>query len=185
MAAEQPDYEIIATHGGAAELRRYGAMIVAETVVEGDARSARSAGFAPLADYIFAKSRGGEPIAMTAPVTQTPAREIPMTAPVTQSARAGGDWAIRFIMPSGYAMETLPEPGPGVTLREIGPRVMAAIRFSGTAPDDMLAEKTEQLLAVMEEAGWRPAGQPVFAYYDAPYVPGFLRRNEVMIPVAD
>ena len=75
----------------------------------------RFEGFGPLADYIFAKDRAGEKIAMTAPVTQAPREKIAMTAPVaaqrsqriamtapvsaTRSATAG--YRITFTMPEG------------------------------------------------------------------------------------
>ena len=34
-------------------------------------------------------------------------------------------------------------------------------------------------------AGLAPAGPPVYARYDPPWTPWFLRRNEVLVPLAD
>ena len=66
---EEPDYRALATDGDF-QVRDYPAITVAETVVEGPRRQALSDGFNVLADYIFAKSREGEKLAMSVPVMQ-------------------------------------------------------------------------------------------------------------------
>ncbi len=167
---ETPSYSLVERQEPI-ELRDYPALRVAEVVREGDRGSAVSAGFRPLATYIFAREREGEPIAMTAPVTQTPVEE--------------GEWRVRFIMPEAYSLEDLPEPaGRGdVALRELEARRMAAIRFSGRADDRSIQRQEDRLRAWMAERGLEAAGPPVYAYYDDPLTPGFLRRNEVLIPV--
>ncbi|MEI8178109.1 heme-binding protein, partial [Aestuariivirga sp.] len=63
-------YEVLQADG-AIELRAYPPLIVAEVIRTGSRDQAVRAGFGPLARYIFAQERGGEKIAMTAPVTQT------------------------------------------------------------------------------------------------------------------
>jgi hypothetical protein len=35
----------------------------------------------------------------------------------------------------------------------------------------------------MAEQGQTPVGDPVYARYDAPFVPWFWRRNEIWMPV--
>jgi hypothetical protein len=61
---------------------------------------------------------------------------------------------------------------------------MAAIRFSGNGSARDLALMEARLRDWMTGQGLMPAGEAEFAFYDAPMVPGPLRRNEVLIPVA-
>ncbi len=180
---EEPSFQRLFADGPF-EIREYAPTILAETTVEGDAVTSRFAGFGPLADYIFAKDRKGEEIAMTAPVTQAPRETIAMTAPVTQQSRAG-TWTVGFTMPAGYTMQTLPRPAnPDVTLVEQRARRMAVLSFSGTAGDDRMKSAQEELMAHVARAGLRTSGEPVFAFYDPPWTLAFLRRNEVMIEIA-
>ncbi|MCF1184008.1 heme-binding protein [Marichromatium gracile] len=183
---ETPDYRVV-ERDETIEIRDYPALIVAEVRREGDRRAALSAGFGPLAGYIFAKEREGESVSMTAPVTQTPADEpIAMTVPVTQTPTdAAGQWAVRFIMPARYDLDSLPAPaGETVRLRALEPRRVAAIRFSGRATDALIAEQESRLRAWLETRGLAVAGAPTYAYYNDPLTPGFLRRNEVMLELA-
>jgi hypothetical protein len=181
---ETPDYRVV-EGDGAFEIRDYPALVVAETTRSGERREALSTGFGPLARYIFAKERGGEKIAMTAPVTQQRPEKIAMTAPVTQSPTGDGDWSVRFIMPSGYSLDALPEPGTSdVRLLEVPARRRAAVRFSGSTTDAAIAEQEAALRAWMSARGLIPEGPAVYAYYNDPFTPGFLRRNEVMIDIA-
>ena len=138
---EEPSFSVRFDEGDF-EIRDYAAIINAETTVRGNAWDARFQGFGPLADYIFAKERDGEEIAMTAPVMQAPRDKIAMTAPVTQqSSGSGEEWVITFTMPSHYTMETLPAPAnPDVRLVEVPARTMGVLTFTGLATDaDMRA----------------------------------------------
>jgi hypothetical protein len=178
---EKPAYKV-AAQDGAFELRDYPALVVAEVTTQGDRKSAVNAGFRPLANYIFAKERTGAAIPMTAPVTQQ--REtIAMTAPVTQS-RTGeaGTWTIRFIMPSKYTIDTLPKPaGSQVRLQQVPAMQRAALRFSGVASDELIAEQEPLLRAWVKARGLTAVEPPVYAYYNDPFTPGPLRRNEVIL----
>ena len=106
-----------------------------------------------------------------------------MTAPVGQE-RVGGTWRITFLTPSTYTLETLPEPlDSSVTLGETAGQLMAAIRYSGTWGRERYEKRKAQLLEWIQNRGLRPTGEPVFARYNPPFMPWFLRRNEVLIPV--
>ncbi len=185
MAIEKAKYQALESEGDF-ELRRYEPSIVAETLVDGEFDGVANEGFRRLVAYINGKNRKKASISMTAPVTQEAGSEkISMTAPVGQE-KAGGSWRITFLMPSEYTMETLPEPlDERVVLREVPGRRMAAIRYSGTWSRKRYEEKRALLMAWVEKRGWRPVGNPVWARYDPPFMPWFLRRNEILIAVED
>ena len=185
---EQAAYRI-ASVDGAIEIRDYPAQIVAEVSRTGARVDAVSAGFGPLAAYIFARERGGGTIPMTAPVTQR--REpIAMTAPVTQTpaatppagSGAADAWVVRFVMPAKFTLESLPRPaGSEVALRTLPAIRRAAIRFSGVATDQSIAEADARLRQWLSGKGLRVSGPPTYAYYNAPFTPGPLRRNEIWL----
>ncbi|NIM99543.1 MAG: heme-binding protein, partial [candidate division Zixibacteria bacterium] len=137
-----------------------------------------------LFEYISGNNRKRQSIPMTAPVSQeTSSEKIPMTAPVNQE-RVGSKWRITFLMPFKYSMETLPEPlDPRVELKIVHGRLMATLRYSGTWSRDRYKDKEGHLMSIIEERGLKPVGEPVFARYNPPFTPWFLRRNEVLIPV--
>lgn len=184
MAIEEPAFTVSAKEG-AIELRAYAPMIVAEVTVTGERDRAINQGFRLLADYIFGNNAPNAKIEMTAPVTQAPAgQNIAMTAPVTQTG-GGNEWVVRFVMPGEYSLQTLPAPNnPAVRLLEAPGARMAAIRFSGLAGGETLARKTAELEGYIAANGLRAAGPATFAFYDPPWTLPFLRRNEVLIPIA-
>ena len=183
MAVEEPGFETVVTDG-AFEVRDYPSLVVAEVTVSGEQREAANAGFRLLAAYIFGGNTGKASIAMTAPVAQEPAGEkIAMTAPVTLTPSAE-EWVVRFTMPGSYTLETLPEPNdPKVRLRETPPARFAVVRFSGVARPDLVAAKTADLAAWMAKRNLRGTGAASLAQYNPPWTPGFMRRNEVMVPL--
>jgi effector-binding domain-containing protein len=184
MATEEPKYQVL-ERSGDFELRLYQPYIEAETLVEGDFNEVGNEGFRRLFDYIQGKNRKKQDIPMAAPVTQEAASEkIPMTAPVGQEKTAG-KWRITFVMPSSYTMSTLPEPlDPRITLVEIPGRLMAVHRYSGTWDKERYEAKEHELREFIKEKGLKIAGETLWARYNPPFAPWFLRRNEVMIPVA-
>ena len=169
MGTEQPRYRVLETFDGA-ELREYEPQLVAEAEVSGSLETAGNAGFRVLAGYIFGRNRGR--------------RRIPMTAPVTQTGE-GARWVLRFGMPSGYSLETLPEPlEPSVRFRVVPARRVAALRYSGTWSERRYHEHVALLREAMVARGLRATGEPEWARYNPPMLPWFLRRNEILIEVA-
>ncbi len=167
QTVETPAYQIEAAQG-AFEVRNYPAMVAAQVERTGNRGAAVRAAFSPLAGYIFAKDRPGEKIAMTAPVTQEPDEN---------------GWVVSFIMPAGRSIADLPVPAGDVTLVDIPPRRMAAIKFSGRWTDDRFKRHADQLAAWIDAQGLKMVGDLEFAYYNDPFTPGFMRRNEVMVEV--
>jgi hypothetical protein len=182
-AIEEPQYTVVRQHDGI-EVRRYAPYVVAEVVVPGPADAAGNQGFRILAAYIFGKNKGDRRIPMTAPVTQTPEpRTIAMTAPVTQTATDAG-YVIQFTMPAEFTLDTLPEPlDPQVRLKEVPGGLFAVIRYSGTWSEGNYSEHLAELRQGVEAAGIRTRGEPIYSRYDAPFVPWFMRRNEIWLQV--
>jgi hypothetical protein len=122
----------VASRLGPVEIRQYGPRIAAETVVDADEVAARSAGFRRLAGYIFGGNRSRSRIGMTAPVAQSASQKIEMTAPVAQARDASGRWAVRFFMPPGSTMQTLPvQNDPTVQHVNLPAAAMAVLRLTG------------------------------------------------------
>ncbi len=180
---ERATYTVLLAQGNF-EIRQYGPQIVAETVVEADFDEAGNVAFRRLYGYISGKNRTKTSIAMTAPVEQTASSEkIAMTAPVEQ-VRSGDAYAVRFLMPAKYTLQTLPEPlDPSVRLREIPGQKLAAVRYSGTWSRKRYEQKKAALEEFIGEQGLTVTGDDIFARYDPPFQLWFLRRNEVLIPV--
>jgi hypothetical protein len=183
---EQPAYQSVHLEGDF-EVRDYPTLVVAEVRRSGDRERGLREGFGPLARYIFARERGGDRIAMTAPVEQqavAPDEKIAMTAPVTQMPTGDGAWIVRFIMPSALTLADLPAPASdAIQLSEIPARRMVAVRFSGRTDDALIAAQNQRLRDWMAKRALSPIGPPTYAYYNDPFTPGFLRRNEVLLPV--
>jgi hypothetical protein len=182
-SVEQPKYRVVEKDGNI-EFRDYAPMIVAETEVSGEQYKALGVGFRAIAGYIFGGNSSSQKVAMTAPVTQQRSEKIAMTAPVTQQEE-GGIERVRFVMPAGYTLETLPKPtNPAVTLKEIGSKRFVVIRFSGFAGEGNLARRTAELNAFVSAKHLRVLSAPTYAFYDPPWTLPFLRRNEVMVEIA-
>lgn len=185
-ATEQPRYEVV-EKAAAFEVRRYGPRLAAEVTVSGSAEAARNAGFRKLATYIFGGNTARASIAMTAPVVQSErgrSESIAMTAPVVQSGDATG-WRIQFIMPSRYTRDTLPTPNDrDVRIVALPAQDYAVLRFSGDRSGPAVDRRMAELKRTAAARGWRATGATVSWFYDPPWTPPFLRRNEVAVPVA-
>ncbi len=189
LATEEPQYRIERDYGSF-EVRVYGPVVVAETSVTGSFGDGSNEGFRRVAGYIFGGNDGGRKIAMTAPVGAEPDRgaegakgsKIAMTLPVGSEKTAAG-WVVSFTMPAAFTLKTLPVPDDArVRLREVPARRVAAVRFSGTWGVEKFEAVAAKLAADARASGLVPAdAPPVFARYNPPWTPWFLRRNEVLM----
>lgn len=168
MAIEEAPYKVL-KKDSKFEIRDYAPHILAETVVEGNLEEAGNKAFNRLFRYISGDNRSRNKVAMTAPVGQQRVQE---------------SWAVSFMMPTSYTLETLPEPeDPKVTLRQVPARRMAAVRYSGFWSEKNYLRYKMELESWIQERGLTILGDPVWARYNPPFTPWFLRRNEILIPV--
>ena len=183
VGIEKVQYDVVEKNN-AIQIREYKPYLVAETRVDSDFEEAGNVAFRRLFNYISGANQAQESIAMTAPVNQQARSEkIAMTAPVTQQA-SGGQYAVSFVMPSKYTLQTIPQPTDStVIVKEVPGYKAAVIRYSGTWSRERYEGKKALLEAYMKENGFVASGQPVWARYDPPFQLWLLRRNEVVIPV--
>lgn len=199
---ESPSYTVEGKDGDV-EIRVYPGYILAQTDVEADFDKAIGMGFSILADYIFGANKKRSKISMTAPVSGENLSEpekIPMTAPVTEERVEGEKiemtapvteeksgkhiYRISFTMPSKYTLETLPEPNnKNISFKEVRSQKMAVLRFKGRVNHKLANKEVEELKKWLEIKEIKPKSNYIIAQYNNPAVPGFLRRNEVMIEI--
>ena len=184
MAVEEPPFTVEAQTSHY-EIRKYSETIVAETKVAAGFEDSGNRAFRILADYIFGNNKSKSKIAMTAPVSQhADSEKIAMTAPVTQ-AGSGQGFVVQFTMPHAYTKETLPEPNDSrVNIRTIPERRVAVFKYSGTWSEKRYQEKLKEFLSILRTDGVKTVGVPVFARYNPPFIPWFLRRNEIWLEVS-
>jgi hypothetical protein len=183
MAIEEPRFKVLGKDGGF-ELREYSPYIVAETRVEADFEGAGNVAFQRLFRYISGNNIAQQKIAMTAPVTQSRGEKISMTAPVSQVAD-GDAYLVAFTLPSTYTLATAPKPlDPTVQVRAVPAQLIACWRYSGRWTASNYRDNEMLLRERIKARGLVARGDAVLARYNPPFTPWFMRRNEVLIPVA-
>ena len=157
---------------GEIEFRHYPGLVLATVDTTDD-----NAGFNLLFAYISGSNKARGSIPMTAPVITS--QKIPMTAPVVSDAGS-----MSFVMPAGTTREETPDPlDSRVRIVTLPERDIAVIRFSGYASPEDVDAATSRLQEGLKNVGIVTEGQPFLMRYDAPWTPGFLRRNEVGIAI--
>jgi len=176
MALEEPKYTII-TQTNDYEIRKYEDRLAVETLeVSGENRA-----FSLLFKYISGANGLNSKVAMTIPVTQS--TKIDMTAPVTQ-LEVNGDRIMRFFLPTKFNMEDAPRPtSDAVKLVIVTGQTYAVTRYSGKSSDQNFIRNARKLGEALKRDGVQISGDPIKATYNGPFMPFFLRRNEVMMPV--
>ncbi len=185
QAIEEPTFSTVRTLEDGIEVREYAAYTVAEVMVSADANDAGNRAFPILAGYIFGKNKGERKMAMTAPVTQAAApMKIEMTAPVTQMPTGTG-FLVQFVLPKGITVANAPEPlDARVMLREVAPKRIAVIRYSGFWSQSNYTEHLNKLETALRASNISWTGEPVLSRYNGPTTPWFMRRNEIWLNLA-
>lgn len=148
------------------ELRDYPALTLVETTAARNAREADD-GFMRLFRFITGNNAEARKISMTTPVF--------ISGTETNSAMA-------FVMPATLAADRVPMPADAtLQVREMPAGRFAVLRFGGRRVPAREAAAVERLKAWMQARGLRAEAGPIFGYFDPPWTPSFLRRNEVML----
>ncbi len=162
---ESAPYKVLRSNGKF-EVRDYPALTVVETPMAGGV-DASSGGFNRLFRFITGGNEAKQKIAMTTPVFMS---------------GSNSNATMAFVLPAKLKGGGTPKPTDGaVKVRELEAGRFAVLRYSGGRNAKNEAESLSRLKDWMVEEGLSVLSPPVYAYFDPPWTPGFLRRNEVML----
>jgi DNA gyrase inhibitor GyrI len=87
-----------------------------------------------------------------------------------------------FVMPAKLKTADVPKPkDEQLRVRELEAGRFAVLRYSGRRNADNEAQSLERLRAWIKAEGLKELSPPIYGYFDPPWTPAFLRRNEVMV----
>ncbi len=155
---ETAPYKVIRTEGDF-EIREYPEMKIVTT-----ARDADSSSFKRLFRYIDGGNVEKEKIAMTTPVFMVRGK-------------------MAFVLPEKHKAATPAPASAQVGVDTMKAQRVAVLRYNGRRTQSSEPQALAKLEAWMQQNHLSQAGAPFSAYYDPPWTPGSLRRNEVLVPV--
>jgi len=153
---------------GQFEIREYPDLQLVTTSTDMNA-AGKDGSFMRLFRYISGGNETKQKVAMTTPVFMD-------SGPDDTEEQMG------FVLPKNVAQEGAPEPtGRGVQLQMRPGGKFAVLRFAGRMGAQQRSAAEEKLRSWIDQENLVGSGPAEFAGYDPPWIPGFLRRNEVLI----
>jgi len=159
---ESAPYQVILREGKF-ELRDYPDLLIVETAMNRDSGSS----FQRLFRYISGQN--------------SESRKIEMTTPVFMAGE-NPERSMSFVMPADIESAPLPKDS-AIRIATIAAGRFAVFGFSGSRSGQAERDGIENLRSWMKSKGLVSSGEPVFGYFDPPWTPAFMRRNEVMLRV--
>jgi len=167
LMTQKQVYSVIADHKGF-EVRRYDSCVLVQVRQRGEFMAAGNRAFGSLIGYISGANEKRQKIAMTAPVIQQPL--------------GTDEHVISFVMPADFSLGDTPLPLASILeIKPVDEHLTAAKAFRGSWSWERFAAEGEDLLSAVAAAGLKTNGKLYWSRFDPPYVPGFLRHNEVLI----
>ena len=165
---ESAPYQVVRADGKF-ELRDYPALMVVETPMVSREAGA-DGGFGRLFGFITGRNESKQKISMTTPVFMS---------------GSDSNATMAFVMPAKLKAGEVPKPTDGsLTTRELPAGRFAVLRYSGGRGEKQEAEALARLKTWMADKQLSVSSPPVYGYFDPPWTPAFLRRNEVMLRTA-
>ena len=169
MVTKAQPYVVLSTLPNGTEIRHYPSHTLISFEVDTSFEAAGNRAFSPLVTYISGANSRGDRMAMTSPVVHEP---------------RGSSHLISFVLPEGTSAADAPAPvNADVIVRDVEPREVAALRFSGSWKKDRAERYANRLRESLAEHEVLPRGEVFFGRFDPPTVPSFLRHNEALVEV--
>ncbi len=162
---ETAKYEVIEKDGNF-EIRKYkefySASIDEDNIIQ-------SNGFNHLFNYISGENMQNKKISMTTPVINT---------------IEDNNSSTEFVMPEEYSSKDLPSPNDqNIKINKNKWDLTASVRFSGTISIEKISYYEKELLNWIAKKQLIAIGSFKLARYNPPFIPPFLRKNELLINV--
>jgi effector-binding domain-containing protein len=163
---ESASYTVV-EKDGAFEIRDYPDLTLVSTTGSGPEGDDA---FMRLFRYIAKNNEEEQKIAMTTPVFMT----------------SGENAKMSFVVPEDVAASGAPEPkSSDVELATESMGKVAVYRYSGKWKERLRKQAREKLAEWIKDKGLTTSGEYFNAGYDPPFTPGFLKRNEALVRLAE
>ena len=163
---ETPDYEVLLKEDEF-EIRKYLDFFIVE--YENDNDPEINKGFGSLFNYISSDNKENEKISMTSPVIQD---------------ESNGNKKMAFIVPGKFG-ENIPEPNnPNLKIKKFHEGLFGVIQYSGFSNESKELKMKEKLESWILEKGYTNQSNYMLAFYNAPFTPPMLRRNEIWVRIS-
>lgn len=150
------------------ETREYPDLMMATTNMRSESQG-DDGSFMRLFRYISGENDRDKKVAMTTPVFME--REDSQTQGL-----------MGFVIPKKVTGQRIPKPShDNVQIRKRTGGRFAVIRFAGRIDSESVGKAEKRLRKWMDDKGLVGEGTAEFAGYDPPWIPGPLRRNEILI----
>jgi len=161
------DYEVVKKEGNI-EIRKYDAFLLASTKTRKN--PSRDTGFSNVYGYISGNNDQKKKLSMTTPVVTYEEENALVTG---------------FYVSRKFTRDTVPKPEGDVFIHELEPSLYAVIRFRGTWKNENFDKHDKILLKYLKSQGIETTSPRLIMRYQPPFIPGFLRRNEVAYRIED
>ncbi len=148
------------------ELREYPQLFLATTSTEIDKKF--SGGFNNVFQYISGYNEDNKKISMTTPVVSLVEEGILKT---------------QFLVPEKYGANPPKPKGNLVSIETMNEGLYMVVKFSGKWSEAHFEKMDKKLLNMIGDEKYTIVSNKMILRYNPPFIPGFLRRNEIMYRV--
>jgi len=154
---------------GRMELRQYDKVMLASSI--SSMTPSQDAGFSDVFRYISGENDQKTKISMTTPVVTYEENKQLITG---------------FFIPKKYTETTIPQPtSKDVFINELKKSYYIVIKFNGRWTHKNFEKHNMMLLDYMKQKGYKANSQKIILRYQPPFIPSFLRRNEIAYHIED
>lgn len=163
---ETPNYDVLVKEKEF-EIRKYADFFIVEYENKNDPEIKN--GFGSLFKYISNDNKENEKISMTIPVIQEETEEKKKMA---------------FVVPEKFSNQ-IPEPNnPNLKVKNFDEGLFGSIQYSGFSNKSKELKMKKRLDEWLLEKGYQKQSNYMLAFYNAPFVPPMLRRNEILVRIS-
>jgi hypothetical protein len=169
---ESAGYTVSRTEGEV-EVRQYDEMTLVGTSTGQPQQGSDDSAFMRLFRYISGGNEDERKIAMTTPVFST------------KDKSDAEKMEMFFVVPDEEKDDAPAPRADSVRLVKQPAMTVAAVRFSGRMNTSVFDRRKEQIERWLKESSATAEGDYWMAQYDPPWIPGPLRRNEVLVRIIE